>query len=88
MRYRRPIRGAPTTIPSGTQFAPKALAGYTRIGLAPGETKTVSIHIPKRQLQYWSTTGSWTTATGTRTLYVSTNATTEVLQQVITVTNG
>ena len=49
--------GAPTTIPSETQFAPKALAGYTRIGLAPGETKTVSIHIPKRQLQYWSTTG-------------------------------
>ena len=87
MRYRG-LSGSPNYDPLRTQFAPKALAGYTRIGLAPGEPRPCPIHIPKRQLQYWSTTGSWTTATGTRALYVSTDATTDVLQQVITVTSG
>ncbi len=80
--------GAPTTVPSGAQFAPKALAGYDRITLGAGQSKTVSIHIPLRQLQYWSTTAGWTTAVGARSLFVSTNATTDVLQQVITVSAG
>lgn len=66
--------GAPDNQPSGVQFADKALAGYARTSLAPGQTATVNIHVPLRQLQYWSTsTSSWVTATGTRTLYVSTN---------------
>jgi hypothetical protein len=47
----------------------------------------VSIRVPRRQLQYCSTTGGWTTETGTRTLYVSTREHANVLQADITVTS-
>jgi len=56
--------GAPASKPAGVQFAAKALAGYTRVHLGAGQAKTVSVHVPKRQLQYWSTTADWTTAIG------------------------
>jgi hypothetical protein len=42
--------------------------------------------VPKRQLQYWSTAkNSWVTATGARTLYVSSDERTNVLQTGILV---
>jgi hypothetical protein len=42
--------------------------------------------VPKRQLQYWSTAKSrWLTATGARTLYISSDERTNVLQAGITV---
>jgi hypothetical protein len=56
-------------------------------GLAAGASKTASIHVPRRQLQCWSTTGGWTTETGTRTLCVSTSEHANVLQAGITVTS-
>jgi beta-glucosidase len=63
--------GAPSEIPSGVQFPVRALAAFDRIHLAPGEAKTVTLHVPERQLQYWSTANSkWETATGKRTLSV------------------
>ncbi|MGH3251444.1 MAG: beta-glucosidase family protein [Trebonia sp.] len=78
--------GAPAHQPSGVQFAPRALAGYTRVSLDPGQSTTVRITVPKRQLQYWSTAkSSWVTATGTRTLYVSSDERTNVLQAGINV---
>jgi beta-glucosidase len=45
----------PLHLPAGVQFADRILAGFERIQLAPGESKRVIIHIPERQLQYWST---------------------------------
>ena len=57
---------APTTAPAGVAFAPKALATYSRVSLAAGQTKTVVVHVPLRQLQYWSDDSGWTTATGNR----------------------
>lgn len=62
--------GAPASPPSGVQFAEKALAGYDRITLKAGQTRSVTIHVPRRQLQYWSDASGWTTATGARTVYV------------------
>ena len=77
--------GAPASKPAGVQFAAKALAGYTRVHLGAGQAKTVSVHVPKRQLQYWSTTADWTTAIGSRTLYVSASERADVLQRTVTI---
>ncbi len=62
---------APAEIPSGVQFPVRALAAFDRIHLAAGEVSVVTLHVPLRQLQYWSTIShSWVTATGKRTLSV------------------
>ncbi len=61
----------PTNAPVSVQFAEDALAGFERVHLAPGESKEVVIHVPHRQLEYWSTAQhQWQTASGTRTLWV------------------
>jgi beta-glucosidase len=63
--------GKPSEIPAGVQFPVRSLVAFDRIHLAIGETKTVTLHVPLRQLQYWSTTSSkWVTATGKRTVSV------------------
>ncbi|HWG22429.1 MAG TPA: glycoside hydrolase family 3 C-terminal domain-containing protein [Terracidiphilus sp.] len=61
--------GAPGEIPEGVQFPVRALAAFDRIHLAPGESRTVTLHVPERQLQYWSTKdGKWVTVTSKRTV--------------------
>ena len=63
--------GAPSEIPAGVQFPVRALAAFDRIHLAAGEAKTVTLHVPLRQLQYWSTaSGKWVAASGKRTVSV------------------
>jgi beta-glucosidase len=63
--------GAPSEIPAGVQFPVRALVAFDRIHLAPGESKSISLHVPERQLQYWSTKeGKWVTASGQRTVSV------------------
>jgi beta-glucosidase len=63
--------GAPKAPPAGSQFAVKALAQFDRVTLAPGQSKTVTLHVEPRRLQYWSNAaGRWQTATGVRTVYV------------------
>jgi len=63
--------GAPAEIPTGVQFPVRALAAFDRIHLAAGEGKTVTLHVPQRQLQYWSTaTHAWVTASGKRTVSI------------------
>jgi len=63
--------GAPSEIPSGVQFAERALVAFDRIHLGAGETKAINLHVDLRQLQYWSTKESkWVTATGKRTVSV------------------
>jgi beta-glucosidase len=62
---------APSTAPPGIAFAVKALAGFDRIHFAAGETKTVTLHVPARSLQYWDESSKkWTASVGPRTLYV------------------
>ena len=63
--------GVPSQIPDGVQFAVRALVGFDRVHLAAGQSKTVTIHAPERQLQYWSTKdGKWVLASGKRTVSV------------------
>jgi beta-glucosidase len=45
---------APKHQPTGVQFAPTTLASFDRVSLAPGETKTVTLHIAPRAYEYWS----------------------------------
>jgi len=63
--------GAPSEVPAGVQFPVRALVAFDRIHLGAGESKTVTLHVDPRQLQYWSTKdGAWQTATGKRTISV------------------
>jgi beta-glucosidase len=63
--------GAPSEIPTGVEFPVRSLVAFDRIHLAAGESRTVTLHVPPRQLQYWSTeNGRWVTASGKRTLSV------------------
>jgi beta-glucosidase len=50
--------------------APKTLAGFARIELAPGASRVVRIHVPTRQLSYWSEKGGWAEPGGARPIYV------------------
>jgi beta-glucosidase len=62
---------APSQPPKGAQFAPRALVAFDRVSVAAGETKNVTLHVPLRGLQYWSTAdGKWALATGPRTVHV------------------
>ncbi|HEY3628004.1 MAG TPA: glycoside hydrolase family 3 C-terminal domain-containing protein [Terracidiphilus sp.] len=63
--------GAPSEAPEGVQFPVRALVGFDRVHLGTGEAKTITIHVPQRQLQYWSTKdGKWVLAAGKRTVSV------------------
>ena len=74
--------GAPKEPPSGVQFAVKALAAFDRLSVPAGESKNVTLRLPRRRLEYWSTADSrWETATGARTLYVASSSHDVRLQQ-------
>ena len=77
--------GAPATIPTGVQFADKALAAYGRITLAPGQSRTVTLQVPLRQLQYWSDASGWVTATGNRPVLVSDSERTAQLSVTVSI---
>ena len=62
---------APATRPAGAQFAPKTLAAFDRITLAPGEEREITLQIAPRTFEYWSTAeNKWRKPTGPRTLLV------------------
>ena len=66
------------------QFPVRALAAFDRIHLAAGESKAVTLHVPPRQLQYWSTKeGKWVTASGKRTVSVGASSRDLRLEQAI-----
>ena len=76
--------GAPAEIPAGVQFPVRALVAFDRIHLAAGEAKTVTLHVPERQLQYWSTaSGKWVTATCKRIVSVGASSRDLRLNQTI-----
>ena len=59
-----------TTQPAGIQFAVRQLAAFGRVTLQPGQSQQVTMHVPLRQLQYWSSASQqWITAAGRRTVY-------------------
>jgi beta-glucosidase len=76
--------GAPDEIPAGVQFPVRALAAFDRVHIPAGESKTVILHVPLRQLQYWSTADQkWVTVTGKRTLSVGASSRDLRLEQTI-----
>jgi len=76
--------GAPAEIPAGVQFPVRALAAFDRVHLTAGESKTVTLHVATRQMQYWSTTShTWVTASGKRTLSVGASSRDLRLEQSI-----
>jgi beta-glucosidase len=67
--------GAPAERPKGAEFAVHALAAFERVRLDAGQLKSVTIHVPLRSLQYWSTAeGKWVKAAGPRRILVGDSA--------------
>jgi hypothetical protein len=75
----------PRRPPARVSFARRALAGFTRAHVGAGASIDLSIRVPARQLQYWSTTQGWTTATGPRDLVVGSDVRRVALTQTINV---
>jgi beta-glucosidase len=62
---------APAERPEGIAFAPRTLAGFERVHLAPGTSSEVDIHLAARAFQYWSDKDQrWRSPAGARTLQV------------------
>ena len=77
---------APNDPPVGVQFAPKALAAFTRVHLDRGQWKDVNLHVRPRQLQAWSMVANgWITPGGSRVLYLSTSARDDVDQVTVSI---
>jgi len=63
--------GAPTRRPKDVDFAVHSLAVFDRVHLDAGQSQTVSLHIPKRRLESWSSAeNKWIKPTGPRDLLV------------------
>ena len=55
----------------GIMQAVRALRGYSRVSLDPGQTRRVTISLDRRSFQYWDeTTQQWLTNYGARTIWV------------------
>ncbi|MFG6198978.1 glycoside hydrolase family 3 N-terminal domain-containing protein [Nonomuraea sp. JJY05] len=65
-------------------MAPRALAGFARVRLSPGERRSVTVMVPLRSLQYWSD-GRWTLAGGRRTVHVGSSSRDLRLRQEVTI---
>jgi beta-glucosidase len=56
-------------------MAPKSLAAFERVELAPGQGQIVKAHIHNRALSYWSTSHrQWTHVSGTRPIYIGSSS--------------
>jgi len=76
--------GAPDQTVEGVRFSPRCLAAFDRVNLAAGEVKWVTLHVPARRLQYWSTAaGAWVTAAGKRSVSVGASSRDLRLTQLI-----
>jgi beta-glucosidase len=63
--------GAPNDAPAGVRFSPRSLVAFERIKLHAGEARIVTLHVPLRQLQYWSSIRqAWVIARGKRVVSV------------------
>ncbi len=66
---------APTSRPKGADFAVHALAAFDRVHLDAGQSQNITLLVPLRSLQYWSTAeGKWIKANGARELLVGSSS--------------
>ncbi|MGC2160764.1 MAG: glycoside hydrolase family 3 C-terminal domain-containing protein [Silvibacterium sp.] len=55
----------------GVQFAVHALAAFDRVHVGAGQSQTITLHVPLRSLEYWSTAANkWELADGPRRVNV------------------
>ncbi|MFJ3803210.1 glycoside hydrolase family 3 C-terminal domain-containing protein [Streptomyces sp. NPDC090088] len=67
--------------------AVRALGGYQKVRLRPGESKTVRIRVDARQLKYWNTSSrAWVLGTGKRDVWVGSSSLTLPLHGSVGVT--
>jgi len=63
--------GAPAKRPQGVDFPVHALAAFDRVHLDPGQAQSVSLHVPLRRLESWSSAEKkWIKARGQREVLV------------------
>ncbi len=63
--------GPAANVPSYVQQAVRSLRGFERVELRPNEAKRVEITLNARSFQYWDEQAqAWTTAPGSRTIWV------------------
>jgi beta-glucosidase-like glycosyl hydrolase len=67
------------------EYAPRSLAAYTRVGLRPGQSETVTLRVPPRQLQYWDDAVGWVTEAGRRPVYIGPDERTDALTATVTI---
>jgi beta-glucosidase len=61
--------------PAPAPMALRALVGFQRLVLDPGQSDRVSLHVAQRQLSYWSVSQhGWVVAAGLRPLYVGSSS--------------
>lgn len=78
--------GPPMEQPPGEQFAVRSLAAFDPIHLDPNQSRTVTLDVSLRSLQYWSVSrGKWVTASVPRTVYVGGSSRDLPLQATTTV---
>ncbi len=67
--------GAPSDVPQGVQFPVRALVAFDRVNIPAGDAKTVTLHVPERQMEYWSTAEQkWVMPNGQRTVSVGSSS--------------
>lgn len=63
--------GAPAQAPKGVEFPVHALAAFDRVHLDAGQSQTVSVHVPIRRLESWSSADKkWIKPAGAREVLV------------------
>jgi beta-glucosidase len=77
--------GVPARATGRAEYAPKSLAAYTRVGLRPGQSETVTLRVPPRQLQYWDDAVGWVTEAGQRPVYIGPDERTDALTATVTI---
>jgi len=80
--------GAPGRAPPDAAFPTRKLVAFDRIHLAAGQSKTLQLTVPLRQLQYWSTSeAKWKIAAGNRTVSVGSSSRSLPLEQEVHIAN-
>jgi beta-glucosidase len=65
---------------------PRQLAGFAKVRLAPGQSKRVTVKIPKQSLSYWDTSDdTWVTPSGRTRIFVGTSSTSAALTSSVVV---
>jgi beta-glucosidase len=80
-------------LPSSLNESPKRLAGWKKVALQPGTSQTVTIEVDQNDsshpMSYWNTsTGSWTVAPGSYSVYLGNSEAAGSLTTVGTISVG